>query len=303
MNKVKTYISIPLMILSIVSCSNGDQEFDASGNFEATEIIVSSEATGRIMELNIEEGALVEKGVKLGYVDTIQLQLQKERLHATSAAIKSRKADIPKQIASIDQQISNLQIEKNRAERLISMGAGNTKTLDDINAQISTLKKQRSAQLSSLQRNNSSADSEGFAIEVQIKQLEDQISRCKIYSPVKGTIIGKYAEEGEFTTVGKPLFKVADLDTITLKAYVTQSQLTKLKFRDKVRVFADFGEKERREYEGIISWISDKAEFTPKTIQTKEERENFVYALKVRVKNDGYLKIGMYGELLFLKEK
>ena len=303
MNKVKTYISIPLMILSIVSCSNGDQEFDASGNFEATEIIVSSEATGKILTLAVEEGQDVNLNVQLGYVDTIQLQLQKERLVATAQAVRSRKADISKQIAAVDQQISNLDIEKNRAERLISMGAGNTKTLDDINAQISTLKKQRSAQLSSLQRNNSSADSEGSAIEVQIKQLEDQISRCKIYSPVKGTIIGKYAEEGEFTTVGKPLFKVADLDTITLKAYVTQSQLTKLKFRDKVRVFADFGEKERREYEGIISWISDKAEFTPKTIQTKEERENFVYALKVRVKNDGYLKIGMYGELLFLKEK
>jgi HlyD family secretion protein len=292
-----------VMLFSAYSCSDKDANFDASGNFEATEIIVSSEATGKILTLAVEEGQDVNLNVQLGYVDTIQLQLQKERLVATAQAVRSRKADISKQIAAVDQQISNLDIEKNRAERLISMGAGNTKTLDDINAQISTLKKQRSAQLSSLQRNNSSADSEGSAIEVQIKQLEDQISRCKIYSPVKGTIIGKYAEEGEFTTVGKPLFKVADLDTITLKAYVTQSQLTKLKFRDKVRVFADFGEKERREYEGIISWISDKAEFTPKTIQTKEERENFVYALKVRVKNDGYLKIGMYGELLFLKEK
>ncbi len=292
-----------MMLFSAYSCSDKDANFDASGNFEATEIIVSSEATGKILTLAVEEGQDVNLNVQLGYVDTIQLQLQKERLVATAQAVRSRKADISKQIAAVDQQISNLDIEKNRAERLISMEAGNTKTLDDINAQISTLNKQRSAQLSSMQRNNLSADSEGSAIEMQIRQLEDQISRCKIYSPVKGTIIGKYTEEGEFTTVGKPLFKVADLDTITLKAYVTQSQLTKLKLRDKVRVFADFGEKERREYEGVISWISNKAEFTPKTIQTKEERENFVYALKVRVKNDGYLKIGMYGELLFLNMK
>jgi len=292
-----------VILFSASSCSDKDGNFDASGNFEATEIIVSSEATGKILSLTIEEGQDVKQNLLLGYVDTLQLQLQKERLVASAQAVRSRKADIPKQIATIDQQISNLDIEKNRAERLISMGAGNTKTLDDINAQISTLNKQRSAQLSSMQRNNSSADSEGSAIEVQIRQLEDQINRCKIYSPVKGTIIGKYAEEGEFTTVGKPLFKVADLDTITLKAYVTQSQLTKLKLRDKVRVYSDFGEKERKEYEGVISWISDKAEFTPKTIQTKEERENFVYALKVRVKNDGYLKIGMYGELQFVNEK
>lgn len=291
-----------VMLFSAYSCSDKDGNFDASGNFEATEIIVSSEATGKILSLTIEEGQDVYQNL-LGYVDTLQLQLQKERLLASAQAVRSRKADIPKQIAAIDQQISNLEVERNRAERLISMGAGNTKTLDDVNAQISTLNKQRSAQLSSMQRNNSSADSEGSAIEVQIKQLEDQINRCKIYSPVKGTIIGKYAEEGEYTTVGKPLFKVADLDTITLKAYITQSQLTKLKLRDKVRVYADFGKKERKEYEGVISWISDKAEFTPKTIQTKEERENFVYALKVRVKNDGYLKIGMYGELQFLNEK
>lgn len=301
MNKVKTYISIPLMILSIVSCSNGDQEFDASGNFEATEIIVSSEATGRIMELNIEEGALVEKGLKLGYVDTIQLQLQKERLHATSAAIKSRKADIPKQIAAVDQQVSNLQIEKTRAERLIEVGAGNTKTLDDINAQIRTLQRQRTAQLSSLENGNMSADREDTAIEIQIRQLEDQLARCKIFSPINGTVLGKYAEAGEITAAGKPLFKVADMETIILRAYITTGQLTKLKIGDSVKVFADFGEKNQRSYDGTISWIADKAEFTPKTIQTKEERENLVYAIKVIVRNDGYLKIGMYGELQFAK--
>ncbi|MEA5006409.1 MAG: efflux RND transporter periplasmic adaptor subunit [Rikenellaceae bacterium] len=303
MDRSLSYMIFTVILFTSYSCSDKEGNFDASGNFEATEIIISSEATGRIISLGIEEGQEVDQNVQLGYVDTVQLQLQKERLISSVKAVRSRKADIPTQIAAIDQQISNLDIEKTRAERLITMGAGNTKTLDDINAQISTLNKQRSAQLSSMQRNNSSADSEGSAIEAQIKQLEDQIGRCKIYSPVKGTIIGKYAEEGEFTVVGKPLFKVADLDTITLKAYVTQSQLTKLKLRDKVRVFADFGVKERKEYEGIVSWISDKAEFTPKTIQTKEERENFVYALKIRVKNDGYLKIGMYGELQFLNEK
>ncbi len=292
-----------VILFTSYSCSDNDGNFDASGNFEATEIIISSEATGRILNLCVEEGQDVDQNVQLGYVDTVQLQLQKERLISSAKAVRNRKADIPTQIAAIDQQISNLEIEKNRAERLIAMGAGNTKTLDDINAQMSTLNKQKSAQLSSLQRNNSSADSEGSAIEAQIKQLDDQINRCKIYSPVKGTIIGKYAEVGEFATVGKPLFKVADLDTITLKAYMTQSQLTKLKLRDKVRVFADFGLKERKEYDGVVSWISDKAEFTPKTIQTKEERENFVYALKVRVKNDGYLKIGMYGELQFVNNR
>jgi HlyD family secretion protein len=299
MNNIKIMATSFGVLISLISCNNRDTDFDASGNFEATEIIVSSEANGRIIELNIDEGSILEEGQQVGFVDTIQLKLQKERLAASYGAVRSRKADIPKQIAAIDQQIANLDVEKKRAEKLIESSAGNTKTLDDINAQIKTLKKQRAAQLSSLESGNSSADKEGSAIEVQIRQLNDQLNRCKIISPVKGTVLGKYAEAGEITSAGKPLFKVANLETIILRAYITTGQLTKLKIGDNVNVFADFGEKERKEYSGTVSWISDKAEFTPKTIQTKEERENLVYAIKVIVKNDGYLKIGMYGELKF----
>ena len=302
MNWIKKCVLISLPLSIAVSCINSNDSFDASGNFEAIEVIVSSEATGRIQEFNIDEGSQVLTGQQVGCVDSVQLCLQKERLLANIAAINNRKLDIPTQLAAFDQQIDYLEKEKLRAERLVAAGVGNTKTLDDINSQLRTLQKQREAQLSSMKNGNISLENEISGLMAQLKQLNDQIERCRIASPITGTVIGKYIEKGEITVTGKPLFKVANLDTMILKAYITQNQLTKLKLNDSVRVFTDYDDGARKEYGGKIIWISDEAEFTPKTIQTKEERKNFVYAIKVQVKNDGYLKIGMYGELEFLNK-
>lgn len=292
-------LAILLASALIPSCGNKDGEYDISGNFEATEVIVSSEANGKIMEFNIDEGAVLDAGQYLGYVDSIQLQLQKKRLLASNGAVISRRADVTKQIAVTRQQIANLQIEKQRANNLISANAGNKKLLDDINGQISTLERQLDAQKSSLENGNNSVDKESAALEIQVVQLEDQLDKCKIVSPIKGTVLAKYAEKGEVTAMGKPLFKIADIDNIILRAYITSGQLSKLKIGQSVKVYADFGDEAQKEYEGRVSWISDKAEFTPKTIQTKDERANLVYATKIMVKNDGYLKIGMYGQVSF----
>ncbi|MEN6618384.1 MAG: HlyD family efflux transporter periplasmic adaptor subunit [Rikenellaceae bacterium] len=294
--------SVLILMVSIasaafVSCGSKNGESDFSGNFEATEVIVSSEANGKILEFNVEEGSVLEADQYLGYIDSIQLKLQKQRLLASNGAVISRRADVAKQIAVTNQQIANFQVEKQRAQNLINANAGNKKMLDDINAQIATLEKQLTAQTSNLEKGNYSVEKESSAIEIQIAQLEDQLKKCKISSPIKGTVLAKYAERGEITSMGKPLFKIADIEKIILRAYITSGQLTQLKIGQKVKVYADFGENEQKEYQGIVTWVSDKAEFTPKTIQTKDERANLVYAVKILVKNDGFLKIGMYGEV------
>jgi HlyD family secretion protein len=201
------------------------------------------------------------------------------------------------QIASIQQQIETAKSEKLRIERLLKSNAANQKQLDDVIAQISILEKQLEAQKSSLDITNRSIGGEISAIEIQVAQLNDQLKKCKISSPINGTVLVKYAEKGEFTAMGKPLFKIADTGNMFLRAYVTSDQLTKLKIGESIKVFADFGESENKEYTGTITWISSKSEFTPKTIQTQNERANLVYAIKVAVKNDGYLKIGMYGNI------
>ncbi len=291
---------ISVAFLALSSCNSSNGEYDATGNFEATEVIVSAEATGKILEFSVDEGSTLDADQYLGYIDSTQLFLQKMRLLASNGAVKSRRADVGKQIASINQQIENLNIEKRRALNLIKSNAGNVKTLDDINAQIATLEKQLDAQKSNLEKGNSSVDKESSAIEIQIEQLEDQLRKCRITSPIKGTVLAKYAEKGEVTTMGKPLFKIADVESLILRAYITSGQLSKLKIGQEVRVFVDFGDNGQNEYLGNVSWISDSAEFTPKTIQTKDERANLVYAVKIIVKNDGYLKIGMYGEVKFI---
>jgi len=299
MKKSGLVIMISIALAAFVSCNGKNGNFDATGNFEATEVIVSSEANGKILEFNVEEGALLKVDQYLGFIDSTQLQLQKLRLFASNGAVKSRRADVAKQIAAAKQQIENLKVEKQRAQNLINSNAGNRKVLDDINAQIATLEKQLAAQTSNLEKGNTGVDQESSSIEIQIAQLEDQLKKCKITSPTDGTVLAKYAEKGEITAMGKPLFKIADIENIILRAYITSGQLTQLKIGQKVKVYADFGEKEQKEYQGVVTWISDKAEFTPKTIQTKDERANLVYAIKILVKNDGYLKIGMYGEIKF----
>lgn len=294
-NSVKALLILSVLSFTALSCGRDSEMHDASGTFEATEIIVSSEVGGKILELNISEGDSVEGGAVVGQIDTIQLYLKKRQLLATVRALEARRPELRKQIAAIEEQISVQMREKERIERLLKADAATGKQLDDINSSISILKKQLEAQRSSLTNTSGGITEDAAALMIQAEQLNDQLQRSRITSPIKGSILAKYAEAGEVTAPGKPLFKVADMNDIQLKAYITSDLLTKIKPGQSVKVFSDFGEDESREYEGKVIWISDKAEFTPKTIQTRSERANLVYAVKIAVKNDGYLKIGMYG--------
>ena len=289
--------SILNLLILLFACGNKNNQYDASGIFEATEIIVSSQANGELMELNIEEGQEVEAGKQVGYIDTIQLFLKKEQLLANSKAVESRQYSVSKQIASIEQQIITQKNEQKRYENLIKSNAANQKQLDDINAQIVILEKQLIAQKETLENNNKSVAGESLGLIMQVAQIDDQIKKSMISSPINGTVLSKYAEKGELAAQGKSLFKVADITNMNLRVYITAGQLTLLKIGQQVKVYADQGKSDRKEYPGTIIWISDKAEFTPKTIQTRDERANLVYAVKVAVPNDGYIKRGMYGEI------
>jgi len=282
-------------ILLFYSCGKSNTVMDASGTFEATEVIVSSEANGRIVSMDIQEGQKLEAGMKLGFIDTIQLHLKKQQLLATLQASQSRRPNIPVQIAGISQQIATARLEQKRVENLLKSDAANQKQLDDIHAQIEYLQKQLNAQKVSLESNDNSMEEEGAALRIQVEQLNDQLKKSYIISPINGSVLVKYTEKGELATPGKALFKVADTENMFLRAYITADQLAHLKVGEKVNVLAEFGATETRSYPGKVVWISSKSEFTPKTIQTKDERANLVYAVKVLVKNDGYLKIGMYG--------
>jgi hypothetical protein len=253
------------------ACGNRDGKYDATGTFEATEVVVSSEASGKLMEFNVTEGQLLEQSTQVGYVDTVQLYLKKLQLQANTTAVRSRKQDVNKQIAAIKQQIATQEREKNRWENLVKSNAANQKQVDDINAQIAFLQKQLTAQTSTLENSNASVTGESSALEIQIAQLEDQLQKCHINSPIKGTVLSKYAEQGELAVPGKALFKVADTENLFLRAYVTSDQLSKIKIGQSVKVFADFGANNVKEYPGTVSWISNKSEFTPKGIQTKDE--------------------------------
>lgn len=285
-----------LMALS-AACSSNNGNYDASGTFEATEIIVSAEANGKLMQFGIEEGQQLEAGNIIGCIDTVQLYLKKMQLLANLKSVQSNRPDIAKQIAATKEEISKAQTEKKRNENLLKSGAATQKQVDDIVSQTAVLEKQLAAQISTLQNSNNSLNEESAAVEIQIAQIDDQLKKCRISSPVNGTVLAKYAEEGELAASGKPLFKIADLRKMILRAYITSGQLSRIKLGDRVQVFTDFGENGQKEYEGVITWISDKSEFTPKTIQTKDERANLVYAIKIAVENDGLVKIGMYGEV------
>ena len=303
MKTIKKLPSISALVLLAtsafftLSCGGKDGEYDASGTFEATEIIVSSEANGKILSLDIVEGQQLEAGAPVGTIDSTQLYLKKRQLLTSVRGVEVRRPEYNKQIAATQQQIATQISEKARIERLVKAEAATQKQLDDINSSISVLQKQLEAQKSSLNTTTSGMSEDAAALMIQVDQLNDQLSKCRILSPIKGTVLVKYAEAGELTGSGKPLFKIADIENMILRAYITSDIITKLKLNQEVKVFADFGEKEMREYKGTIEWISDKAEFTPKTIQTKKERANLVYAVKIAVKNDGYIKIGMYGEV------
>ena len=272
-------------------------EYDACGTFEATEVVVSSQGTGQIMSFDAEEGSEVEAGQQIGLIDTVQLHLQKTQLEAQMQSVLSSRPDIESQVSAIRSQIAKQKSEKERVEKLMAKGAAPAKQLDDINAQIGILEDQLAAQLSALSKSASSIGYNAAALQSQIAQLEDRIAKCRIISPVKGTVIAKYVNQGELATVGTPMMKVADLEKVYLRAYFTSDQLSDLNLGDKVDVTADFGGDKQYSYEGKVVWISSQSEFTPKAIQTRNSRANLVYAVKIAVVNDGRLKLGMYGEV------
>ena len=299
MKKTLTYSSLLVLALAMTACGKGNKVYDASGVFESTEVTVSAEGNGKIMSLDLQEGDRLEAGAVVGCIDTVQLYLSKIQLEASRRAVGSGRLNISRQIAALESQIAKQRQELDRFTKLEQAGASNRKQVEDIQAQLDILERQLAAQKESLQNTNSNVSGQADALEAQVMQLEDKIRKCVITSPVSGTILAKYSEAGDLAVQGRALFKVADLDNIRLRAYTTADQLTGLKLGQSVKVFADQGTSGRKEYDGTLIWISDKAEFTPKTIQTRDERANLVYAVKIAVKDDGLIKLGMYGEVKF----
>ena len=295
MNKITLLISA-LLFLSLSSCSKNEKRSDAYGNFEAVETIVSAEATGKLIDFNVEEGQTLEQDAVVGKVDIDQLSYKKLQLESQKNSIKTKFKNIFSQIVVLQEQKKVNQVEKDRIEKLIKSDAAATKQLDDINGSINILNKQ----IASIETQNSTTMQDIKTIDTQIQQIQDQIEKSSVINPVNGTVLMKLAEQSEIVSYGKPLYKIADITTMELRVYVSETQLPEIKIGQKVKVLIDADKNNFKELEGTISWISSKAEFTPKIIQTKEERVNLVYAVKVRVKNDeGNLKIGMPGEIMF----
>lgn len=297
MKRLLFSLSVLGVMILYLSCSGGKSENMATGTFEATEILVSSEVNGRVLSFDVNEGDSVLEGELIGVVDTTQLHLKRLQLEASLGSLESSKSDVYKQIDVIRKQIETAEREKKRVENLLADGAATQKQYDDIVAQVELLKKQLVANESSLTNANRSIDGQSSSVAVQIMQVNDMLERSVIVSPISGTILGKYVEAGELTAQGRPLFKIADMDNVYMRAYLTSEQLYSVKIGDSVKVFADYGNGKKREYDGEIVWISEQSEFTPKTILTDDERANLVYAVKIAVKNDGYIKLGMYGEI------
>lgn len=289
-----TYKIIPLaaLITLLLSCNRNGDKADGYGNFEATEITISSEANGKLLFFKVEEGDVLQENTVVGVIDTIQLSLQQDQLLASKNTIFSKSKNVLSQREVLMEQLKVAQIDQNRIENLIADKAATQKQLDDINGHIDVLKQQ----MRSVETQNAPIVNEVKGIEVQIRQVQDQIEKSIITNPVKGTVLVKYAEPNEVTSFGRPLYKIADMDIMELRVYISETQLANVKVGQEVTVKID-DDKAMKSYAGTVSWISDTAEFTPKIIQTKEERVNLVYAVKVRVKNDGSLKIGMPAEM------
>lgn len=283
---------------TIISCHT-QKDYQATGTFEATEVLVSAENNGKLVSFNVEEGTVLNAGVEVGIIDTVQLYLKKLQLLATRKSVDNQRPDLSKQIAALQQRLATAVRERDRVQNLLQVDAANRKQLDDWNAEIALLEKQIEAQRSSLLNSVSSLTEQSSSVNIQVAQVDDQLRKCHITSPIAGTVLAKYAECGEFTSVGKPLFKIADLNHVYLRAYITSSQLEHLKIGQKVSVYADYGNKSDKIYPGTITWISSVSEFTPKTILTQDERADLVYAVKIAIKNDGYIKVGMYGGIRF----
>ena len=281
----------------MAACGGNEKAYDATGTFEATETTVYAEQSGALLTFSVNEGDHIEAGKEVGLIDTTQTWLKIRQLDATKEVYQSQKPDMERQIAATRQQLSKAQQDEQRYRELVADGAAPSKMLDDASSQVKVLQKQLDAQISSLSTSTRSLDKQTVAANVQIEQLRDMLRKCRIVTPTKGTVLEKYVERGEFVAIGKPLFKIADTEQMFMRAYVTSAQLQNIRIGQKVKVFADYGDGQKKAYEGTISWISSRSEFTPKTILTDDERADLVYAVKVAVKNDGYIKIGMYGEL------
>lgn len=292
----KIYI-IASVALLLTACGKKEKEYDATGTFEATETTVSAEQSGTLLSFSLSEGDEVEEGREVGLIDTTQIWLKIQQIRATKAVYNSQKPDMEKQIAATRQQLAKAQTEQRRYQELVNDGAAPRKMLDDAVSQVQVLQRQLAAQISSLSTSTDALNKQMAATDVQVNQLRDQLQKCHIYTPVAGTVLEKYVERGEFVATGKPLFKVADTRQMYLRAYVTSAQLQHIKVGQTVKVFADYGNGQRKAYDGRVSWISSRSEFTPKTILTDDERADLVYAVKIAVKSDGYIKIGMYGEV------
>ena len=286
----------------MAACGGNEKAYDATGTFEATETTVYAEQSGALLSFSVNEGDMIEAGKEVGLIDTTQTWLKIQQLDATKEVYQSQKPDMERQIAATRQQLSKAQQDEQRYRELVADGAAPSKMLDDASSQVKVLQKQLDAQISSLSTSTRSLDKQTVAANVQIEQLRDMLRKCHIVAPTKGTVLEKYVERGEFVVIGKPLFKIADTEQMFMRAYVTSAQLQNIRIGQHVKVFADYGDGQKKAYDGTVSWISSRSEFTPKTILTDDERADLVYAVKVAVKNDGYVKIGMYGEVVLSED-
>ena len=300
MRKMMVMAGVALMLNS---CGNNDNEFDATGVFEATETTVFAEQAGVLMTFSVEEGDIIEQNKQVGLIDTTQLWLKLQQAGANKRVYQSQKPELEKQIAATREQLSKARQDQQRYKELVADGAAPSKMLDDANSQVEVLQRQLAAQISSLTVSTNALERQMDAADVQADQWRDQLRKCHILAPTKGTVLEKYVERGEFVSTGKPLFKMADTDDMFIRAYVTSAQLKDIRVGQQATVLADFGDGQKRKYQGKVTWISNRSEFTPKTILTDDERADLVYALKVAFRNDGYVKIGMYGEVLFASNK
>ena len=300
---MKKIIAMAGVALMLNACGRKERQYDATGVFEATETTVYAEQTGALLTFNVEEGDTVGQNREVGLIDTTQLWLKMKQAEAMKSVYQSQKPEQEKQIAVTRQQLAKAKQDQQRYKELVADGAAPAKMLDDANSQVEVLQRQLDAQLSSLRVNTNALDKQMDATDVQAEQLRDQIRKCHILVPAKGTVIEKYVERGEFVSAGKPLFRMADTENMFIRAYVTSAQLENIKTGQKATVFADYGNGGKKEYEGRVTWISSRSEFTPKTILTDDERADLVYAVKVAIKGDGYVKMGMYGEVLFASGK
>ena len=291
MKRILIFLAITILL---TSCHK-EVKFDAAGTFEATEVTVSSEVNGRVLSFKVEEGQLITAGQSVGAIDSMQFYLTKLQLQKNGKAVSSNRPDISSQIAALEVQLQTAKTEKVRIQKLLKANAANAKQLDDVNASIALLEKQMDAQKKALQNSVNSIDAQSSAVDIQIALANDNLKKCRLCAPASGTVLNKYVEQGEFAVIGKPLYRLADLHTMYLRAYATSAQVAKMKVGQKVKVIAEFGDNHNKTYEGEITFISADSEFTPKSIPTDDERADLVYEFKVRVHNDGYLKIGTYG--------